>query len=236
MGCVRGRAEPDGSTRYRLFAESAGRCQNPGCLRELFVELPSRTVHVAEVAHIIAAGDGGPRGEPHLPLELRAAVDNLILLCPTCHTVIDKAEHDHPVALLRGWKAGHQRRIDEAFSARRMDTRAEARAALLVHRRRAKTVFDLYGPLTEHRFDPDSEVPALWREHVHRTVLPTNRAVLRLLDHNQHLLRVGEWEVVELFRVHVEDFERRHRQDPPRGAGLRYPDKVDHLFAEEGDG
>ena len=38
MVCSRGAASPDAHTQRRLFASSAGYCQNPGCANELFLD------------------------------------------------------------------------------------------------------------------------------------------------------------------------------------------------------
>ena len=46
----------------RLFTDSAGYCQNPDCLRELFPEEMGGLTHIAERAHIIPYGNG-PRIE-----------------------------------------------------------------------------------------------------------------------------------------------------------------------------
>jgi hypothetical protein len=75
-------------TRARLFAASAGYCQSPSCSHELFVDLPGKSIHVAEMAHVFAANDKGPRGNPELSEPERGTFENLILLCSTCHTMI----------------------------------------------------------------------------------------------------------------------------------------------------
>lgn len=102
MGCDRGKASPDTNTQRRLFAASGGYCQNPGCNRALFVETDTTKISVAEMAHIFAAQDDGPRANPELTEEERGAFANLILLCANCHTVIDKAPEAFPdSAILR---------------------------------------------------------------------------------------------------------------------------------------
>lgn len=44
----------------------------------------------AEVAHIVALADDGPQAVPSTPIERRNAVENLMLLCPSCHSRADK--------------------------------------------------------------------------------------------------------------------------------------------------
>lgn len=50
---------------------------------------------VGHEAHIVAEEDDGPRGDPSMPVSERNAYPNLILLCPTHHTLIDKDNGIH---------------------------------------------------------------------------------------------------------------------------------------------
>lgn len=61
-----------------------------------------------EQAHIVAEEDDGPRGKSTLKLEQRNSYHNLILLCPTCHTKIDKSPDDYPIELLHQLKSQHE--------------------------------------------------------------------------------------------------------------------------------
>jgi len=60
MGCSRGAATPDAHTQRRLFAASAGYCRNPNCANALFVDAAGKSIHIAEMAHVFSASDGGP--------------------------------------------------------------------------------------------------------------------------------------------------------------------------------
>lgn len=96
MTCVNGRINPTTTTRLRLFADSGGFCSHPSRLAEIFIDLDSRAIHVGEIAHVISAGDSGPRSDSDTTPEQRSQYENLILLCPRCHTIIDKAEEEYP--------------------------------------------------------------------------------------------------------------------------------------------
>ena len=61
-----------------------------------------------EQAHIIAEEEDGPRGKSMLTLEQRNSYPNLILLCPNCHTKIDKAPVEYPIELLHEYKTQHE--------------------------------------------------------------------------------------------------------------------------------
>ncbi|MEU3185160.1 hypothetical protein ABZ707_13300 [Streptomyces sp. NPDC006923] len=122
--------------RKLLWGRSGNECAFPGCWQELTVDLGAepalqKAVVLGEEAHIVAREDEGPRGDPGVPLADRNAYDNLILLCPTHHTLVDK-DHgsDFPVDALLAMKRAHeaavvQRRVLHG-SAANEPTRREA--------------------------------------------------------------------------------------------------------------
>lgn len=61
-----------------------------------------------EQAHIVAEEEDGPRGKSILNVGQRNSYHNLILLCPTCHTKIDKTPEDYPIELLHQLKSQHE--------------------------------------------------------------------------------------------------------------------------------
>jgi HNH endonuclease len=66
--------------------------------------------NIGEMAHIIAHSGRGPRGQGQSG---PVTYENLILLCPSCHTTADKDPIGHPPELLR-WKDDHEKQIREA--------------------------------------------------------------------------------------------------------------------------
>lgn len=68
----------------------------------------SASFPLGEQAHIVAREPKGPRGESSLQAEERDSYSNLILLCPTHHTIIDKAEEEYPVGKLHEIKRMHE--------------------------------------------------------------------------------------------------------------------------------
>lgn len=97
---------PTDATIKRLFARSGNRCAFPKCTFEI---VQGETL-VGEMCHIKAARPGGPRYDPDQPAAERHGYDNLILLCPTHHTVIDDDEEAYTVARLAKMKADHEQR------------------------------------------------------------------------------------------------------------------------------
>lgn len=79
-----------GQTRKRLWGRAHNECAFPGCLTELAAAAGSGGTGasvVGEEAHIRAQSAGGPRFDPNY--EGVDGYDNLVLLCPTHHTMID---------------------------------------------------------------------------------------------------------------------------------------------------
>lgn len=90
---------------YLLFSKSAGVCN----LCKKYVPL------IAQQAHIIAHSSKGPRG--NIPYEGNIdSYDNLILLCPNCHTEIDNYPENYSVKRLRDIKLKHEKNIQNSIS------------------------------------------------------------------------------------------------------------------------
>ena len=118
MPCARGKAHPDQRTKLRLFTDSGGFCQNQECNMGLFPVEENRDIHIAEMAHIFAALDKGPRADPELTEEERGHYENIILLCANCHTKIDKAPEIYTDTVVTGWKLMHAEKLAATFGQR----------------------------------------------------------------------------------------------------------------------
>jgi hypothetical protein len=92
------------TTIKRLFAKSRNQCAMPRCMAVL---IQYETV-IGEICHIRARSKGGPRYDPALSLKERNAFANLILLCPTCHSLVDKGSSRFSVETLTHIKASHE--------------------------------------------------------------------------------------------------------------------------------
>lgn len=124
---ARGRRVKD-KVVLRLVGAAGGWCEKPDCpTGSLWHELPAGdAVRLAEVAHIVAASDEGPRGSEEVATEELVGFDNLILLCPNCHTIVDRAPEEFPVERMRQWKSEHETRLRSLLGVKIFGTRAEA--------------------------------------------------------------------------------------------------------------
>jgi hypothetical protein len=229
MTCSRGKAHPSAATRTRLFADSAGYCQNPACVEQLFVETAAgEAIHFAEMAHIFAASDGGSRPNANLSKAERGAYDNLILLCAKCHTIIDKAPQDYPEAMIKQWKHDRAERLAYLFGVVTLSSRDEVRAAITPLLTANKVTFEIYGPASEAQFDLESEMPTVWRRKVLGSIVPNNKRVLAILDKNRGLMTGREASTLEAFRQHTDDLVARHVGDAD--GGLRFPEEMNNMM------
>ena len=96
-----------------LWGRSGNRCAV--CKLELTPDGTRETL--GEMAHIVARSSDGPRGNEPTALADRDVYDNLILLCPTHHTEIDKDIGTWSVARLRTTKSDHERWVSGQLGA-----------------------------------------------------------------------------------------------------------------------
>jgi hypothetical protein len=211
---------------------SGGFCQNPGCRRELwlcFVDGTATTLE--EFAHVIPQSDDGPRGEEADPGMDRDTFENIVMLCPTCHTVIDKAKSQFPRALLLRWKEEHSDTIRSAMvpvHSSRSDLRMVIEPMLAENR----AMFYSYGPWSLSANQPWSDSAKTWSKMVIDHVLPNNRRINALLKSHRHLLTESERETATDFSVHVEAFEYNHLSGDKRADAPLFPEDMNMILME----
>lgn len=232
----RGEANPNRHTWLRLFADSGGYCQRPECANRLFVDTGTTNIHIAEMAHIIAASQTGPRANATVTRAAKGSYDNLILLCANCHTIIDKAPADFPDSIIREWKRRHIERINSLFGTVEFPDRGSARKAIKPVLTENRAVFDRYGPDNDYRHDPESELAKVWQRKMRAIILPNNRKVLTILDANRCHLNEFEANTPEAFRQHIDDLEAKHIGDGSGDVASRFPAAMSDILTGERNG
>src|SRR5689334_10364450 len=97
-------AEPNLPTIKTLFALSRNVCSYTAC--EAKLTDPSRRSVRARIAHIAGENPGSARYDPLMTDDQRRSFENLMLLCPNHHNLIDDLDPDgHTVERLREMKA-----------------------------------------------------------------------------------------------------------------------------------
>lgn len=104
---------PD-KVRYQLWAISGGRCELHACNKLLSEHaFTLKNYNGSVMAHIVADSPDGPRGDQARSKQLADKIENLMLVCPTCHTMIDSAENldIYTEEVLLKMKREHEERI-----------------------------------------------------------------------------------------------------------------------------
>jgi hypothetical protein len=99
-------------TRLLLLVRAGGRCEFDDH-NEYLLEHPLTLTpgNFAQMAHIVAFKEDGPRGKSSLRPAYVNDVSNLMLLCPQCHKLIDDHPDQYPVSVLQKYKESHEDRI-----------------------------------------------------------------------------------------------------------------------------
>lgn len=92
-----------------LWGRSASICSMPNC-RKYLVSDESETddpTLIGEECHIVARKNDGPRGESELTTDQRDEYENLILMCASCHKIIDDQVSLYSIDNLKRIKSEH---------------------------------------------------------------------------------------------------------------------------------
>lgn len=99
-------------TKLLLFVRAGGRCEFDGHNKYLLEHPMTLTeINLAEMAHIVAFKEVGPRGDSEMRPEDIHSIDNLMLLCHDCHKLIDDNPTLYPVSTLKIYKQSHEAQI-----------------------------------------------------------------------------------------------------------------------------
>ena len=108
------------STTKILFALTGNQCAYP-CCDVTIVEPGTREsgpVTIGEICHIYALSSDGPRGKSGLTETELNSPDNLIVLCPNHHAVVDRQHETYPAELLKQWKRKHEAKVSWSLRAK----------------------------------------------------------------------------------------------------------------------
>lgn len=190
-----------------LWGRAAGLCSNPDCKKDLTVILAQRgSYNIGEMAHIIARSAGGPRGRAEAGAD---TYDNLILLCPTCHALIDKGPSEYPPDLLHRWKANHEGTIRAAGSSLKFNDVAGLKAVVTKVLLENNSIWRSFGPKSEiATSDPGSNASEIWKLRKLDAVIPNNSKIVNMVQNNLELLSKAQYEAFLLFKSHAAAFEQ----------------------------
>ena len=221
------------SVKKALYMESAGRCENPNCNCSLLPLFESGKVsNIVELAHIIGQKVDGPRGISDLELPERDLLDNILTLCPTCHTLIDKNENEYPVELLYSWKKQHKLKIEREFEVPKCENKEALKKKVMPLFLENQYIFENYGPFSEKAFLPGMEAVNLWNSKVFEKILPNNRKLVKYFKNNENLFLQKEMKIIYKFYNHCEEFEYNKVSGDKNSLAVQFPKGIYEIWEE----
>lgn len=220
------------ATQLRLFADSAGHCQRPECLDTLYPQELNGVKHIAEMAHVIPHGKTGPRSDERPDEAFDSdSFENLILLCPTCHTIIDKNPDAYPRNILLKWKRDHLANLALKQGIKKYENRSDARLAIVARLDENKAIWKRLAPEdgSAFEYDPESETAQLWSQRVKSIILPNHYHTLSILEANLHLMTEMERDTNAEYQEHVRGLTDRHINGEA-GQAIRFPKNMEAMF------
>lgn len=221
------------ATKLRLFSEAAGHCQRPDCLDTLFPVELGGDKHIAEMAHVIPHGEAGPRHKDRPTDDFDPdAFENLILLCPTCHTKIDKDPDSFPRNILLDWKETHLANLAAKQGIRAYNDRSEVKAAIAGIMAENKAIWDRFAPEhgAEFEYDPESGVAHAWSQRMRSVILPNHYRALAIIEANLSLATGEERKTFAAYQEHVRGLSERHLCGVA-GRAVRFPEGMEAIFS-----
>lgn len=112
----------DARTRKILWAKAGNRCSyryaGEVCDEELVVTDGNDITLIGNECHVVGEK---PKAARYIPdYEGRDSYDNLILMCPKHHMIIDANESKFTVQVLREMKAAHENTITERLTSKKL--------------------------------------------------------------------------------------------------------------------
>ena len=197
------------NVKRRLFAESMGRCMNPNCRKKLFLGGGD----IIEKAHIDAYSETEDN-----------SFENLVLLCPNCHTNFDKNQAFSSEEV-REWKKITQQELDAFFSGKieSFEQLCEKIVPLLTEN---KMIYEKYY-LGNQR--------SLW-DRFEQIILVNNCKIKRILKNNMDLIQVNKetdyesnQDYVNRLLLHIDEFEKT-RDEVDRIRSALFPEEINSIF------
>lgn len=101
-----------------LWGDAGCRCAFPDCPEKLIMAATETDEEslIGEICHIVAQKESGPRGKSDLTREQRDQYNNLILLCPIHHKLIDDQPGEYTVEKLQRFKKRHKEWVDSRLN------------------------------------------------------------------------------------------------------------------------
>ncbi|TQV65692.1 HNH endonuclease [Exilibacterium tricleocarpae] len=218
-----------------LWSNAAGRCSFSSCdVRLTVAEAAEYAPYtLGEMAHIKGNKPGSNRYDENQSSKERDSYENLILLCPTHHTLIDKIENQErfTVELLHEMKIEHETTVANRLDGIKIEELDQMKDQLSILLAENHQAWQQYGPLSENaQKNPNSDaIYALWTSSRLSTIVPNNREAVKLLAENRGLFPRNEQRIISKFLSHVESYEKWVNDEIPYQAVVSFPVEFEKL-------
>lgn len=195
----------------KIYAESMGRCMNPECKEELF----KQNGDIMEKAHIV----------PYCDTQ-NNSYENLIILCPNCHTNFDKnaafSKED-----VKSWKQLRKEEFERFFS-KKYDTFEDLKSEVVPLLLQNQTIFENYYLENNRELWDISEGEILSNNRMLKTILKSNTKLIQ----NHFNENYSNLAIVQKFMLHIDEFEAT-RLSKERTRQVLFPTEINSLFGIE---
>ncbi|MBN5253306.1 HNH endonuclease [Serratia marcescens] len=222
-----------------LWSNAAGICSFSGCNEKLSVAEAAEGAPytIGEMAHIKGNRPGSNRYDIEQPATERDSYENLILLCPTHHTLIDKVENvdRFSVEILHEMKSKHETSISNRLAVIKYESIDKLKDKISACLAESHQSWEQYGPLSDNaKKNPNSEqIYAIWISERLSIIVPNNREIVKILQENRELFSRGEQVLVSKFIQHAESYEKWVNDEIPYNAIQRFPLDFETLILGE---
>jgi len=219
-----------------LWANAAGRCSFTGCQERLTIEQATNITPYTsgEMAHIKGEKAGSNRHDASQTNEERNSYENLILLCPNHHTLIDKTENEirYSADILIKMKITHEDNISRRLDIKEFTSVEQVKEKIAIFLAENRQVWLQYGPLSDvaQKNPHSAEIYAVWTSERLSTIVPNNRIIAGLLEANRNLFGKQEQDIISQFLSHVKSYEKWVRDEIPYQAVKQFPVDFEHLI------
>lgn len=222
-----------------LWSNAAGRCSFAHCNERLTVEQAAHSAPytLGEMAHIKGEKKGSNRHDATQTNEQRDGYENLILLCPNHHTLIDKPENKevYTVDILIKMKLEHESRISRCLDPTEIPNIEELKDQISIYLAENRQAWLQYGPSSVNaQKNPHSdEIYAIWLSERLSTIVPNNRIIVGLLDAHRNLFDRSAQGIISQFLAHAKSYEKWVNDEIPYQAVLRFPVDFESLINKD---
>lgn len=221
-----------------LWSNAAGLCAFPSCSERLAMSASQEyaAYTIGEMAHICGEKPGSNRHDPTQSVDQRDDYENLILLCPTHHSTIDKKENEprFPVGLLKQFKSNHEAFVQARLTPELLQSRqmlAKAIAPLLAENHQAWLSVGPHSEIARKNPHSDSAYSA-WLSERLSTIVPNNRRISAILRDSSMLLLPSDRPVVAAFLQHARSYDRWVSDKVSYESVQRFPKAFSDLIDE----